>query len=64
MNDLSVAQAFSGCVRTASGSDRIRKSRSVSKDRPDPVATAPGSDTEEIGEVSCESSRENFADAS
>jgi hypothetical protein len=33
-------------VRTGSGSDRIRKSHWVSKVAPDPVATAPGSDTE------------------
>ena len=34
------------CVRTASGSDRIRKSHWVSKVPPDPVATARGSDTD------------------
>jgi len=32
-------------VRTASGSDRTRKSQLVFEDPPDPVATARGSDT-------------------
>jgi len=36
-------------VRTESGSDRIKKSRWLSKVPPDPVATAPGSDTIAFG---------------
>jgi stage II sporulation protein D len=57
--DLSLARPFKGNnvldesqdrhgVSTGSGSDRIRKSLLVSKVHPDPVATAPGTDTERI----------------
>jgi len=40
-------------VRTGSGSDRIKKFRSVSEAPPDPVATAPGSDTAVMFIIAC-----------